>query len=38
MAGGAAQGPSFSPLYQQIKSLILRSLQSGEWPHRDAIR
>jgi GntR family transcriptional regulator len=23
--------PSFSPLYQQIKSLILKSLQGGEW-------
>ena len=23
--------PSFSPLYQQIKSLILQSLQGGEW-------
>ena len=23
--------PSFSPLYQQIKSLILQSLQAGEW-------
>jgi hypothetical protein len=23
--------PSFSPLYQQIKGLILQSLQAGEW-------
>ena len=23
--------PAFSPLYQQIKGLILQSLQSGEW-------
>ena len=23
--------PSFSPLYQQIKTLILQSLQAGEW-------
>lgn len=23
--------PAFSPLYQQIKALIIRSLQSGEW-------
>jgi GntR family transcriptional regulator len=30
-------GPSFSPLYQQIKSLILRSLQSGEWRPGEAI-
>ena len=30
---GAAAGvtPAFSPLYQQIKVLILQSLQSGEW-------
>ena len=27
----AETAPAFSPLYQQIKSLILRSLQSGEW-------
>ncbi|RJF98755.1 GntR family transcriptional regulator [Noviherbaspirillum saxi] len=32
-AGAAAPGtsPTFSPLYQQIKALILQSLQSGEW-------
>lgn len=29
-ATGAAS-PTFSPLYQQIKALILQSLQSGEW-------
>jgi GntR family transcriptional regulator len=29
-AAGAST-PAFSPLYQQIKSLILRSLQGGEW-------
>src|SRR5690606_29945509 len=34
---GSAAGPSFSPLYQQIKSLILRSLQSGEWRPGEAI-
>ena len=28
-AGGLA--PAFSPLYQQIKGLILQSMQSGEW-------
>ena len=28
-ASGAA--PTFSPLYQQIKALILQSLQAGEW-------
>jgi len=26
-----AATPSFSPLYQQIKALILQSLQAGEW-------
>ncbi|MBN8750502.1 putative HTH-type transcriptional regulator YurK [Xylophilus ampelinus] len=26
-----ASTPSFSPLYQQIKALILQSLQAGEW-------
>lgn len=32
-AGGATTGvsPTFSPLYQQIKKLIMQSLQSGEW-------
>ena len=29
-AGGALT-PAFSPLYQQIKGLILQSLQGGEW-------
>jgi len=29
--------PAFSPLYQQIKGLILRSLQSGEWKPGDVI-
>jgi GntR family transcriptional regulator len=29
--------PAFSPLYQQIKSLILRSLQGGEWRPGEAI-
>jgi GntR family transcriptional regulator len=29
--------PSFSPLYQQIKTLILRSLQGGEWRPGEAI-
>jgi GntR family transcriptional regulator len=33
----AAIGPSFSPLYQQIKSLIVRSLQAGEWRPGEAI-
>lgn len=34
-AVGAA--PSFSPLYRQIKGLILQSLQSGEWKPGEAI-
>ncbi len=29
--------PAFSPLYQQIKTLILQSLQSGEWKPGDTI-
>jgi GntR family transcriptional regulator len=35
-AGGAAT-PAFSPLYQQIKVLILQSLQGGEWKPGEAI-
>ncbi|MFT3816911.1 MAG: GntR family transcriptional regulator [Rubrivivax sp.] len=30
-APGAAAAPSFSPLYQQIKALLLQRLQAGEW-------
>lgn len=30
-------GPAFSPLYQQIKALITRSLQGGEWRPGEAI-
>jgi GntR family transcriptional regulator len=34
----AAQAtPAFSPLYQQIKGLILQSLQAGEWKPGEAI-
>lgn len=33
--GGAT--PAFSPLYQQIKGLLLRSLQSGEWKPGESI-
>ncbi|AOG23685.1 GntR family transcriptional regulator [Acidovorax sp. RAC01] len=33
---GAAT-PAFSPLYQQIKGLILQSLQQGEWKPGEAI-
>ena len=32
-----AATPAFSPLYQQIKALILQSLQSGEWKPGEAI-
>jgi GntR family transcriptional regulator len=35
--GSAAITPAFSPLYQQIKTLILRSLQAGEWKPGDMI-
>lgn len=34
---GSMPTPAFSPLYQQIKSLILRSLQDGEWKPGDMI-
>lgn len=33
----AAVGPAFSPLYLQIKSLIMRSLQGGEWKPGEVI-
>ncbi len=33
----ASAGPAFSPLYQQIKTLILQSLQAGEWKPGEAI-
>jgi GntR family transcriptional regulator len=33
----AAATPAFSPLYRQIKSLILKSLQAGEWKPGEAI-
>jgi len=36
-AESRAGGPAFSPLYQQIKALITRSLQSGEWRPGEAI-
>jgi GntR family transcriptional regulator len=38
-AGNSVAGTSatFSPLYQQIKALILQSLQSGEWKPGDLI-
>ena len=33
----AGAAPAFSPLYRQIKGLILQSLQSGEWKPGEAI-
>nr|WP_239024332.1 GntR family transcriptional regulator [Ramlibacter humi] len=33
----APAAPSFSPLYQQIKALILQSLEAGEWKPGEAI-
>ena len=35
--GAVAVTPAFSPLYQQIKALILQSLQQGEWKPGEAI-
>lgn len=34
---GAAMTPSFSPLYQQIKGLILNGLRRGEWKPGEVI-
>lgn len=34
---GGSAAPAFSPLYQQIKSLILHSLQAGEWKPGEVI-
>ena len=36
-ANAGLSAPAFSPLYQQIKGLILQSLQSGEWKPGEAI-
>ena len=36
-AATSATTPSFSPLYRQIKALILRSMQGGEWKPGEAI-
>jgi GntR family transcriptional regulator len=33
----AAEAPSFSPLYQQIKTLLVNRLQAGEWRPGEAI-
>ncbi|MET0311869.1 MAG: GntR family transcriptional regulator [Burkholderiaceae bacterium] len=35
--GDAPATPAFSPLYQQIKALILQSLQAGEWKPGESI-
>ena len=35
--GWSEQAPAFSPLYQQIKSLLLSSLQQGEWKPGEVI-
>ena len=37
LGASAQQTPAFSPLYQQIKVLILQSLQAGEWKPSAAI-
>jgi GntR family transcriptional regulator len=36
-ADAVESGPAFSPLYQQIKALITKSLQAGEWKPGEAI-
>ena len=33
----AQESPTFSPLYRQIKNLILQSLEGGEWRPGDVI-
>lgn len=35
--GDGMDGPAFSPLYQQIKTLLTRSLQGGEWRPGESI-
>ncbi len=37
LSRAAAPSPTFSPLYRQIKDLILKSLEAGEWQPGDAI-
>ena len=37
MPAAVAAAPSFSPLYQQIKSLLLDRLQAGEWKPAEMI-
>ncbi len=36
-AGAGEAAPAFSPLYQQIKALLVTSLQAGEWQPGQAI-
>jgi GntR family transcriptional regulator len=35
---GAPEAPAFSPLYRQIKALLLSRLQAGEWKPGEAIQ
>lgn len=35
--GAAGGSPSYQPLYQQIKALLVRSLEAGEWRPAEAI-
>ncbi len=37
LSAPSTPGPAFSPLYQQIKDLILQSLQAGEWKPGESI-
>ena len=37
LADAGSPTPAFSPLYQQIKALILQSLQAGEWKPGEVI-
>ncbi len=37
LSASGGQTPAFSPLYQQIKDLLLQSLQRGEWKPSEAI-
>lgn len=36
-SSGASSAPTFSPLYRQIKGLLLQKLESGEWRPGEAI-
>ncbi|MDP5008690.1 MAG: GntR family transcriptional regulator [Glaciimonas sp.] len=37
LAAASSSSPTFSPLYQQIKALIMQRLQSGEWKSGEII-